>query len=347
MGVPSTLCLLLSCAPQWIRNPIPMKELNANLLGCGNAGGAPASPQQLAMRPPPPAPSPPPPAPPAPGMGMSPTLVPVDPALGLNPGMFPPDTGANVSAPGAAPTAPAPPAPDGASDAPQGTDPRAMPASGLRITFTIGGEAAGQGRWMAKFGIRSMLCRDSRAHPCCSCHVLTFQESMLSSSNPSPSRSCSWCCAKSEQRSTASAGTAAKHCCCRGAPARVSGLATWGATPQTAFDSILLQAARLFGGVCRLCGQHQCGASWRHARGAAAPVGAGAGHVAAGAGSCCHLRSSARLAGGPAAGAHTSAGRAGVLSGSAPAQPPRRQVVAVVAGDNPFRMYEKAQQAIK
>lgn len=35
--------------PQWMRNPISTKELASVALGCGNAGGAPATPQQLAM----------------------------------------------------------------------------------------------------------------------------------------------------------------------------------------------------------------------------------------------------------------------------------------------------------
>lgn len=34
---------------QWMRNPISTKELVSVALGCGNAGGAPATPQQLAM----------------------------------------------------------------------------------------------------------------------------------------------------------------------------------------------------------------------------------------------------------------------------------------------------------
>lgn len=34
---------------QWMRNPISTKELSPAALGCGNPGGAPATPQQLAM----------------------------------------------------------------------------------------------------------------------------------------------------------------------------------------------------------------------------------------------------------------------------------------------------------
>lgn len=34
---------------QWLKNPISTKELIPAALGCGNAGGAPATPQQLAQ----------------------------------------------------------------------------------------------------------------------------------------------------------------------------------------------------------------------------------------------------------------------------------------------------------
>lgn len=140
-----------------MNNPVPVDQLNPLLLGCGNEGGAPATNLQLAMRPPPPAPPPPPPAPLGPGMapglapGMAPGLSPgllspgMDPAL-LSPGMALPPS---MMSPGLEFLSPGMPLPPGVAPGPGSdlvVDERPMPASGVRISITIGGAGGGRRR---------------------------------------------------------------------------------------------------------------------------------------------------------------------------------------------------------
>jgi hypothetical protein len=110
----------------WMRNPIPANLLTPAKLGCGNPGGAPATPQQLATgtpppKSPPPRKSPPPPEPPPPPVPMSvPSPVGGMPRPAGSPALGSPS-------PVAAPTPP-----------PRGV--LAMPPSGIRITLILGGE---------------------------------------------------------------------------------------------------------------------------------------------------------------------------------------------------------------
>lgn len=163
---------------EWMQAPLPIGLLTPDKLGCGNAGGAPATAAQASWPPPPnppppppspspPAPPPPSPAPPAPtpplpaieipglppGVALSPGVDPLLPIPGLSPGLplLPIGTPTPTGAP-LLPIIPLLPIGLGPAGAPTTAPPaggvpakdpvigdQTLPPSGVRITLTMGG----------------------------------------------------------------------------------------------------------------------------------------------------------------------------------------------------------------